>query len=245
MSLINTLKEIGFESTEAKIYLAALQLGEASASQIATTAGIKRPSAYVILKVLIKNGFISSYVRNGVTKFVAMDPRRLVSRVSERVEKIKTVLPELEALSSLSVGKEKPQIEYYEGKDGLIKIMEDTLKYPNSSISAWNDTKLAVETLKDFYPEYIRRKNENNIFVKAILINDEVGKKFKEKGSIEKRKVKLVSREKMPLCNEINIYGNNVFIISHQDLVGVIIRNKKIADTQRAIFDLCWGLLKE
>jgi len=218
-------------------------LGEATAASIASTAGIKRPSAYVILKALIKRGYITSYFRNGVTKFVAMNPSRLISRVEERASRIKEALPELEALNFLSQGTTKPQIEYYEGRDGLVAIMEDTLKSPNTIIYAWNDTKLAVETLSDFYPEYIRRKNENNIFVKAILVDDEVGRKFKSKGQVEKRAVKLVAKEKLPIANEINIYGNNIFIISHHDMVGVIIRNKRIADTQRAIFELCWGLL--
>jgi len=243
MSLIKVLNDIGFEKTEAKIYLATLQLGESPASAIAKNAGIKRPSAYVTLKSLIRRGYITSYVRQHVTKFVALDPKVVVRRSVERAEKAKDVLPELEALSLSTEGLSKPKIEYYEGYNGMVAIMEDTLNYPNSTILGWNDTKLAVETLEDYYPEYISRKNERNIFVKAILIDDGVGKAFKAKGQVEKRQVKLVTREDLPIANEINIYGNNLFIISHKDMIGVIIRNKKVADTQRAIFNLCWKLL--
>ncbi len=243
MDLTRTLKDIGFESAEAKIYLAALELGGAPASEIAKRAHIKRPSAYVLLKSLMKKGCVASYSRRKITQFVAVDPKIIVELALDKVKKAQTVLPELEALAvSLDKGN-KPRVEYYEGYDGLVNIMEDTLKTPSTTICGWNDTSLAVKTLNGYYPGYIKKRVQKNIHVNAILTDEPVGQSFKGKSVEEKRTVKLVDRQKMTISNEINIYGDNVFIVSHKDMLGVIIRSKEIADSQRAIFNLCWNLL--
>lgn len=243
MDLNQTLKGIGFEPPEANVYLATLELGESPASEIAKKAQIKRPSTYVLLKSLMKKGYVASYTRRKITQFVAVDPKIVVESALDKAKKARAVLPELEALAvSLDKGK-KPRVEYYEGYDGLVTIMEDTLKTPNTTIYGWNDTSLAVKTLDNYYPEYIKKRIQKNIRVNAILTNEPMGQSFKGRSTEEKRTVKLVDRQKMSISNEINIYGDNIFIISHKDLLGVIMRSKEIADSQRAIFNLCWSLL--
>ena len=50
--LVSTLQAYGFSDKEAKIYLVALELGSSPASAIARNSGIKRVTAYTILKDL-------------------------------------------------------------------------------------------------------------------------------------------------------------------------------------------------
>ena len=81
------------------------------------------------------------------------------------------------------------------------------------------------------------------MLVHAILLNNKMGQVFKDREKAEKREVHLVPADKFPMSNEINIYDDKVAIISHKDLMGVIIQNKQIADTQRSIFKLGWDAL--
>ena len=110
---------------------------------------------------------------------------------------------------------------------------------------SWGDVDLAYRTLKDYYPTYIKKKNEQNIFVEGIYVDNELGRKFKEKGNIEKRKLRLLPSDQFPMTNEINIYDDKIFIISHKDLTGVIIQNKEIVETQRSIFKLGWAACQQ
>jgi len=239
MDLTKTLQGIGFRDVEAKVYLATLELGEAVASDIAKKARLKRPSVYVLLKDLIKRGYISSYSRRGITRFVARDPKTLVQAALEKAQAADTALPEFLALLKTEVT-EKPRIQYFEGLGGIISVMEDTLLTRDKTILAWADIDLAWQTLEDYYPEYIRKKNERGIFVEGIFVDNEMGRVFKERGRTEKREVRLVPADQFPMSNEINIYDDKMAIISHKDLMGVIIQNKQIADTQRSIFALGW-----
>ena len=48
------------------------------------------------------------------------------------------------------------QMSVYEGKEGLIKIMEDTLT-TRTGLLCWADV-TEVTSLKDYYPTYIAKK---------------------------------------------------------------------------------------
>ncbi len=244
MELEKILQGIGFRLPEARVYLATLELGEAIASDIAKKTKMKRPSVYVILRDLIRQGYISSYTRKKVTRFVAQDPQKIITNAKDKAKKAESKLPELEALYK-NEDASKPRIQYYEGIDGLIAIMEDTIITGNKTIFAWADVELAWNTLEDYYPTYIRRKNERNVKVDGVFVDNKIGRRFKSKGKIENREVYLIPEKDFPMSNEINIYDDKVAIISHKDLMGVIIQNREIADTQRSIYKIGKAMAKK
>ena len=147
-------------------------------------------------------------------------------------------MPQLEKLGEIH--KTIPQVTVYEGKNGLIRVMEDTLS-SSGDLLCWSDATLATTSvLEEYYPTYIRKKIERNLWVRGIFSYDASAVEFKKRGPKELRQVYLIPKQQFPFRNEINIYDDKVAIIAHADLVGVIIRNKNIADTQRSIFKLAF-----
>ena len=59
----SSLEYAGMKPKEAKIYLALLELGEASVVQIAKSAGIKRTTVYNILPDFINRGIVSTTLK--------------------------------------------------------------------------------------------------------------------------------------------------------------------------------------
>ena len=55
---LDTLVSLGINEKSARIFLAALSLGTATAQNIANGAGLKRPTAYLHLQELLKMGLI-------------------------------------------------------------------------------------------------------------------------------------------------------------------------------------------
>ncbi len=244
MNLQKILQDLGLRDVEAKVYLATLELGEATAAAIAKKTRIKRPSVYVLLKSMIRQGYISSYTRSKVTRFAALDPKKLVNLASERVAKAEAALPDFNALSK-DESQTKPRIQFYEGINGLITVMEDTIVKGDTTIYAWADIELAWKTLGDYYPEYIRKKNERNVFVKAIFVENKTAHRFKSLSKEEGRNARLIPADKYPMSNEIIIYDDKVAILSHIDQVGVIIQNQEIMKTQLGIFKLGWDMAEQ
>lgn len=234
MDITQTLQNIGLSEKESKIYLSLLELQEALPSTVARKANVKRPTTYVILEQLQKRGLVG-YVKKGkFLYFRAQNPHALIEDQYNKYTALEKSLPELLQMHGKYAA--TPQMSVYEGKEGLLKIMEDTLT-TQTGLLCWADVTEAVTSLKDYYPTYIAKKVKRKIFLRGIFCADKLAQRFKEHGEDELREVYLIPKEKFPFKNEINIYDDKVAIISHTDQIGIIIQNKNIADTQRSIFE--------
>lgn len=232
--LTQILQNIGLTEKEAKIYLTLLQLHDALPSIIAKRSGVKRPTTYVILEQLQKRGLVSYVKRGRVLYFRALNPNTFIEDQYNKYKKLEQALPDL--LKMHESYSATPQMAIFEGKEGLIKIMEDTLT-THTGLLCWADVTEAVTSLKDYYPTYIAKKVKRKIFLRGIFCADKLAKRFQEHSKDEFREVHLIPKDRFPFKNEINIYDDKVAIISHADQMGIIIQNKNIADTQRSIFE--------
>ena len=79
------LADIGFSDKEVKVYLSALELGEASVLQIAKKSKINRTTAYPVLTALQRKGLIS-FIQNGKKQlFYAESPGKLKTFVETQI----------------------------------------------------------------------------------------------------------------------------------------------------------------
>lgn len=242
MDLSRVLENIGLTEKESKIYLALLEIKEALPSTIAKKAGVKRPTSYLILEQLIQKGLVSKIKKGAYFYFQPVNPHSILEDQYKKYNELEKALPDL--LSMHALYSVRPQVSFFEGKEGIIRIMEDTLK-TSTELLCWADTTLATNTLlKDYYPTYIKTKVERGIWLRGIFSYDKYALKYQKDGQKELREVYLIPKEKFPFKNEINIYDNKVAIVSHQDQIGVIIENKNIADTQRSIFNFAFEYAK-
>jgi HTH-type transcriptional regulator, sugar sensing transcriptional regulator len=82
------LKSLGFTDKEARVYLTCLKNGPCTAMKIAEDTGIKRPTAYVMLKSLMEKELIALAKRGKKTLFAAAHPQALVRHVQREKEQL-------------------------------------------------------------------------------------------------------------------------------------------------------------
>ena len=111
MHIPQLLLKLGFSTNESKVYLAALELGTASAQDIARKAQIKRTTGYSVLSYLVNRGVAGKTKVKGKTRFVAEPPQRLLTLINEIEKGIKDALPELTAIYNRK--ETKPKITFY------------------------------------------------------------------------------------------------------------------------------------
>lgn len=243
------LKQLELSNKESKIYLANLELGSAVASSISKKAQINRGTTYDILRSLMQKGLVHQYFKKNKTYFSALEPRKLLRYAEQKAKtwqenqkRLEQYLPELNSIYRTS--EEKPVIEYYEGKEGIISMHEDSLACKPDEILSYSGSHYLLQGLSDYMESYWKRRVNLGIHTRGIVPQTpELVKFFRARNKKELRKVQLIPLNKYHFINETDIYADKVAImnLNPKNYAGVIIKNKDIANTQRAIFELAWA----
>ena len=242
MQIKQTLEQFGLTGRKADVYIATLELGSGTTIEIANKAGIKRTTCYDILLDLIKMGFVYETAKEKKRIFVAEDPEKIKDNLRRKEKIFEDMMPELKSIYNIKGV--KPKIRFYEGKSGLKEVYEDTLKY-GAGIMQMFASEDAVKALgTDWAEDYIRRRVETGLKVKAIMPATEIIKKsYVAVDQAHLRESKLVDPVKYPFTVEINIYGQSVAMMSSREETGVIIEGTEIHKTLKLIFNLLWDSL--
>ena len=245
-SALTALDNFGLSLKEARVYLALLELGKATASQIADWAKINRATTYVALEDLISQGLIRTYYLGKKRLFVAENPQQLVQLAENNKEQwtvrqreIEAVLPDLEALYQHLPN--KPQVSFYEHKTGLKTVFEDTLQQENATLLIYADIEQSTNCLGDYFDRhYIPARVKKHIRAQVIFTDTPAARDRLTRNKAELRQARFAPADCV-IGNEIIIYGHKVAILTFSEPeVGIIIHNPTIAATQRAIFQLSW-----
>ncbi len=72
---LDELKNAGLSENEAKVYLAALELGETSVYRLAKKSLVKRTTTYLAVETLKEKGLMNSYTSNNVAVVLTKIPK--------------------------------------------------------------------------------------------------------------------------------------------------------------------------
>jgi len=239
--MIEELKEIGFTEYEVKLYLALLENPATSAYELAEKTGLYRQVTYDTLKRLEEKGFVNSNTEGKTKLFKATDPNLLLEILNEKTENYKRILPKLNQIKTKE--KNKIIVETYKGENILRIALRDIINNLKNS-----EERLVLCTAVD---ESI--PTEKNKLVVNQYGRDLIHFKIKEKVIIKEGKKGLFTKsskykeipEKFFNENPIQIYGNNVQIMTFGNPNNlIIIRNKKVANSYRKQFELMWSIAK-
>ncbi len=242
------LQSLGLSEKEAKVYLAALELGPDTVQNIAKKAGINRPTAYLQIESLKQKGIISEVEKDKKVLYMAESPDRLTSLLNLHEKELKFKEAELErilpSLSELFTGSgEKPKVKFYEGKAGIKTIEEEFLNTKTTEIHGFVNIdkvhKLFPEHEKGYSPKRVAKKIKSR-----IIYNREAGPLARPDDPEKLRVAKFIDYKKLPIDADISIFKDKVAFLSYKDdPIGVIVESKEIAETMQAIFRQIWESL--
>src|SRR5580692_1306205 len=75
--MLKELQDVGLAEKEARVYMAALEIGRATADQLAKQSKIVRSTTYVQIESLMKKGLMSTYEEGKKTYFAPESPEYL------------------------------------------------------------------------------------------------------------------------------------------------------------------------
>lgn len=245
--LKNFLLSLDFSEKETSVYLALLSLGKGAVSEIARRAEMNRTTGYDILNRLVNYGLVSVSGKEPKQEYVAESPDKVINfleqkkkTAEEQLKEAKDFLPQLKSIHNVS---SRPKIRFYEGRDGLKQVYEDTLT-SHETIRAYATIDDMHAGLPDYFPKYYQRRAQKKIHIRAIFPKTLAAIERASRDSLEERTSVLVPADKFYFSPEINIYDNKVMIASWREKLGVIIESDEIADAMKKIFELSWAEAK-
>ncbi|HEY4495767.1 MAG TPA: helix-turn-helix domain-containing protein [Candidatus Paceibacterota bacterium] len=237
------LQTLGFSEKEANVYIALLELGKGTVSQISRRAGINRTTGYEILDYLINKGLVNLSGKEPKSEYAVEPPELLVvyfkkeaDGAIERIKKAENFIPHLLRVYATQ---NRPRIKFYEGTEGLKHVYEDTLT-STESIRAYANVDDVPATLPNYFPGYYKRRAAKGIAIRAIFPKTKSSVELAEHNKEEKREVAFVPADIYGFSPEINIYDNKVMIASWREKLGIIIESEEIADAMKKIYELAW-----
>ncbi len=236
------LQDLGLSNKEVSVYLSLLQLGEETASRVSEIANLNRVTTYTVLKSLEEKGFCSVYIKNKVQYFKPIKPEQIISLIEERKNKVRTIIPKLKGKQKII--KEKPEVSLYEGKKGLTALLNLIIKDAKAEklVLAYGNFTKAEKLVKYQSLHWRKSRIKNKIKIKAII--DNVDKKFLEYSKTPEyeslTEIKLL--KELSNLNTYTLISKNytAYIAEKGQLIGVLIKNKEIAEKERFNFELMW-----
>ncbi|MDQ5893542.1 MAG: HTH-type transcriptional regulator, sugar sensing transcriptional regulator [Patescibacteria group bacterium] len=236
--IIASLGHIGLSDKEAKVYLASLKLGEASVSDIADEATIKRPTTYIILDELRKKGLIIKIPHAKKALFQAKTPDELYEQTVSNINRFEKVLPKLR---SINPSKKNIKTLYFEGLDGmkeaLLYKIEGLKGTTNDGFWAKDDGTIPKPML-DLFHKWNASREKNNITISGITPEHDSTLEFFEKYKESHQKIMRVPQTDYNSDISIEVTDKFVRIIDPHDLKAIIIENERVSESLKQIFAL-------
>ncbi|MBT3230899.1 hypothetical protein HN358_03945 [Candidatus Uhrbacteria bacterium] len=242
--IVTELVHLGFSEKEARVYLAALEVGVSSAQQIGEKAGNNRATTYSVLKSLIKKGLITLVSIDGSQSFRAEAPGsiiRLLDLQQKELEKRKhrahQTIERLQVFHNTDGS--KPRIRYFERVTGLRTMQAEYEMLDEDIIQI-----VGLDTLRQLYDpandqEHARELKRKDRKVKTIIATSQDVSHLDELDNFE---YVVVDPEVLNIKGEMTVCGDRVVMFSYSStIIAVEVQSKEIAQTARVTLELAWN----
>jgi sugar-specific transcriptional regulator TrmB len=240
---VDHLIALGFSDKDARIYLALLEKGSATAQELSEYTDIPRGTVYSILSNLTQRELISCYEHIGeVRRYFPGSPESILrmlrgehDELRRRVEYAESVIPALSLLFSETL--DRPRVRAFEGREGVRVMQREYERLEDDMIQIIGyDTFFALYgNLSKDHREEVFKSPERKI--RSILVMDGEPP-FELSPSFEFIKV---SPTFFDIRGEMTVCGNRLATFSYDSgIMAVEITSKAIADTARASLELAW-----
>lgn len=244
-----TLRQIGLTEGEIKVYLALLEMGSSSITNIIKKSGVSGSKTYEVLDRLMKKGLANSIVKNSINYFEASDPNKILDYLDEKEEEIKEekssiqkIIPQL-ILKQKSAKKSEAKI--FTGFEGLKTANEDIINSLKKG-ETWLSMGLTEqpESWEIYFNKAQKRRADKGIIHKHI-INEKYRSLHKKRKSLPHTKFKFLSKEfEMPTSTEIYNDKVVIMILIKENPLAIMIESKEVSDSFRKYFNVMWGIAK-
>jgi len=246
--------DINLAPSEAIIYEYLLKNGESPAGEIIKKTPLKRGLVYKILDNLVEKGLViekrsipsKKQGRNKISHFMPNHPEKLREFIENEKKRFNKAKNTLEAnmptmISDFNLISGKPGVRFFEGIEGIKKVLEDTLT-SKETIYSYSDIEAIVKYTEKMNDTYIKRRSELKIKKRGIVVDSPFSRNYLKNYFSDITENRFISHEIFPFNSVMQIYDNKVAYISlsKKTKIALLIEDKNIYKMHRSLYELTW-----
>ncbi|MBP9837979.1 MAG: hypothetical protein KBC84_04630 [Proteobacteria bacterium] len=243
--------KLGFNLTEARLYLALAESGKISAGLLSKKTKIPRTTVYSVLENLKVKGLVKVEKKGNVTSFAPNKPNVLLKLLSDEKkqiddkeqitkELIDEILPYFKS-QNFSI----PKIQFYESKNGIESMLYELSDEWQESIWKYDgiwwgfQDHSFVEQYRGWLDWYWNRMKVNE---KINLLSNKVELEKTLKGKIRGREIRAISKS-FNFTSTIWVLGDYIVVImtGHEPQYSYQLHDSLLASNLRMVFRMLWG----
>lgn len=237
------LQEIGLNEKEAAIYLALLQVDNASVIEVSNKTKINRSTVYVVLEGLMKKGLVSEAQIGKKVHYQAEPPERLETFVErqktmleEQQKRLKDIIPQIKSVQRESG--ERPLVKYFDGKEAAYQdtsaFFSEGMEKEDTGYFVFNrDLIEEVFTSKEIEDVAKKRPALN---IKAVSIYNYSKNELQSDDLTDRTRVDSVM---FPIKCDMSVYEDRIEIVTLGKRVSsIFIQSRDVADTLKTLIKL-------
>jgi sugar-specific transcriptional regulator TrmB len=242
----NSLKELGFNNNEVKIYIALTQLGEASAAQIAKKSDLPRTTTISILNKMYDQHFLTTHRYHGTTYYWIESPKTLAGALEQKqaiAENLGNLLSDLYRTQS-----NFPSSQTFDTKSGIKNFISKTIAEMDKKSTIFTIDTPEVGNYAKIYPDniykiFLDQKKKKQIQTKTLI-------PFGTYKNIKQGKLKAQDIEirEMPEGIKFNaslwITKDSLVHFSGAPPFITSIKHEVIISSMRSVYDFIWNMSK-
>lgn len=254
-NVLGELLELGFTENEAKVYLACLELGKGSVTQISKQSGLNRTTGYDILERLGMQGLVSMALAKGKKRlYSAMPPSRLKQYIEnkknlyeKRLKKLENTLPNLQLLYKET--ELKPVIKIVEGVEAMKQMGNQELD-AKGEIYSFANLKGYAEVFDELGQQRSMERYKKGLKEKCLSIDSEYARDWYKKTYVGKKKRAGVEyrwipdNNKYPTAGEVIVFEDKVIgmLSKTSENVSFEIKSQTFANFLKMLFEIAWEM---
>lgn len=244
------LNDVGLSKEQSLIYETLLKNGFMPAGRISKLTLIKRSLVYKILDTLISQGLVEKREDIGkIALFFPSHPTKLKELLGKKEEGLRSAQDSLggalgKLVSDFNLLSGKPNVQFFEGIEGFIKVAEDSL-LTDGEICQYMDIDTVLKEVHDVDQIYAKKWKKRN--TPKRIIYRESPTLVKEIEALKSYNASARSIATPDMWNTvIQIYDNKVSYVCFKGdkKVGIIVEDPHIYQIQKMLFEQTWASAK-
>ncbi len=240
------LTKAGLTTDQSKTYEVLLKNGVLPASKIALKVGLKRGLGYRVIEQLVTMGLVEK-IDKKVALFAPNHPSKLTEMIQKKTGELKATESTLSGtlgpmISDYNMTMGKPNVRFFEGEEGIKKVLEDSL-YSKEEILSYADITSIVKYIPKINEWYVEQRKRKGVKKRGILLETPESKKILSNYNKDVTDTRTIKLDTSPFQSIVQIYDGKVSHISLTDevMIGIIIEDESLYKMQKALFEFTWS----